>query len=238
MKICSVEGCDGESKQRGFCIKHYTRFRKHGSPFFVQRIRSDSGICSVDGCTKKHLSKGFCKNHARAFQKYGDPLGKHVQNTFVSELILNNIDYNGDDCLLWPYARNSAGYGVARIDGKNEYVHVIICTIKHGPKPSCKHVVRHLCGRGHDGCYSPNCVVWSTESENQIDRVTHGTSNRGEAQGRSKLTRGDVFCIIEDDRKYIEIAEQYNITENYVYILKSGRSWNWLTNVKEQPNDG
>lgn len=29
---CSIEGCESESKGRGWCGKHYQRWKKHGSP--------------------------------------------------------------------------------------------------------------------------------------------------------------------------------------------------------------
>lgn len=32
MKVCKVAGCGGEVEARGYCQKHYIRFRKYGSP--------------------------------------------------------------------------------------------------------------------------------------------------------------------------------------------------------------
>lgn len=41
MKTCSVEGCersaDVRGTARGWCYKHYTRWRKHGDPLAVGR---------------------------------------------------------------------------------------------------------------------------------------------------------------------------------------------------------
>jgi hypothetical protein len=33
--VCSIEGCDAKARARGWCVKHYTRNRKHGSPDVV-----------------------------------------------------------------------------------------------------------------------------------------------------------------------------------------------------------
>lgn len=32
MKVCSVDGCDGEAKKRGWCLNHYKRWWRHGDP--------------------------------------------------------------------------------------------------------------------------------------------------------------------------------------------------------------
>lgn len=34
---CSIEGCEGPSKIRGWCNVHYERWRRHGDPLFMKR---------------------------------------------------------------------------------------------------------------------------------------------------------------------------------------------------------
>lgn len=31
-KVCAVQDCDGSAARRGWCVKHYTRFLRHGHP--------------------------------------------------------------------------------------------------------------------------------------------------------------------------------------------------------------
>jgi len=38
---CSIDGCVGPSRTRGWCGRHYWRWRKHGDPLKVQRIHGD-----------------------------------------------------------------------------------------------------------------------------------------------------------------------------------------------------
>lgn len=37
-KTCSIEGCDGPAKSRGWCVKHYTRWVRLGDPLKVRRL--------------------------------------------------------------------------------------------------------------------------------------------------------------------------------------------------------
>ena len=74
MKICSIEGCDKKVASKGYCIKHYTRFRRYGDPLIVKRNREHDPICKVKGCNSKHESLGYCHKHYIRFKKYGDPL--------------------------------------------------------------------------------------------------------------------------------------------------------------------
>jgi hypothetical protein len=35
MTVCSIDGCSGLLKGKGYCLKHYTRMRRYGSPDIV-----------------------------------------------------------------------------------------------------------------------------------------------------------------------------------------------------------
>jgi hypothetical protein len=61
---CGVDGCEGVSRSRGWCMKHYMRWYKYGDPLFVS-AREPQGVCKVDGCEGISRSCGLCKPHYR-----------------------------------------------------------------------------------------------------------------------------------------------------------------------------
>lgn len=65
IRACSVDGCDGIHKSKGFCNKHYQLFRKHGIPRGPRASRGESLSwlrghidCPSDEC----LIWPFCRN--------------------------------------------------------------------------------------------------------------------------------------------------------------------------------
>jgi hypothetical protein len=60
-KPCSVAGCGRKSVGKGFCNKHYERWKKHGDPLFERPPVPTH--CSVDGCEAAHKARGFCRSH-------------------------------------------------------------------------------------------------------------------------------------------------------------------------------
>lgn len=89
---------------------------------------------------------------------------------------------------------------------------------------------------GHEGCHNDGNPAnnrltnlrWDTPSANQRDRVRHGTSNRGEQCGTSKLTEKQVLAIREDGRLQREIAEEYGVQQSVISRIKSGVRWGHL----------
>ncbi len=41
MKICKIKECDNKLLAKGYCNKHYKRFREHGDPFHVEIERHE-----------------------------------------------------------------------------------------------------------------------------------------------------------------------------------------------------
>lgn len=73
-KICQIEGCENSNEARGWCKKHYMRWRKTGDPESSHEPRvSNAGPCKVEGCETKAITRGWCNAHYGRWQRYGDP---------------------------------------------------------------------------------------------------------------------------------------------------------------------
>lgn len=74
MATCSIDGCDGTVRARGWCQAHYMRWWTTGSAEGAPVVRRARGrTCSLEGCDRKHCGRGFCESHLRRFLQSGDP---------------------------------------------------------------------------------------------------------------------------------------------------------------------
>lgn len=135
-----------------------------------------------------------------------------------------------DDCLLWPFGRSSNGYGLAKLPGqRTRTVHRIALERRVGPPTASSPHAAHSCRNRH--CLNYRHLRWASVSENQQDRAAHGTSNRGERQWQSKLTRDDVREIrrlLSKGESLSRIGRRFGVSPVTVHGIKSGRSWGWL----------
>lgn len=194
---------------------------------------ANSRICSVNGCGKKHYSKGLCEMHYRRSRKYGDPLkGASITRLgeakdFFQSVVLN---YEGTDCLIWPYGLSGNGYGQIKKDGRMQIVNRLVCEEANGPPPTPAHEAAHSCGKGKFGCVTKRHLSWKTHADNMSDTILHGTSNRGASNGRSKLTETHAREILSLKGKetHVMTAKRFGVAPNTVSEIRSGRSWSWL----------
>ena len=189
--------------------------------------------CRVDGCDQPSHGWGFCRPHYYRAKRHGDPLitkygkGGQLQSFIVSIL----AGPPTESCIEWPFARQKCGYGTLSVDGQTRIASRYICEAAHGAPPTPKHEARHLCGRGHHGCVNPGHLVWGTQAENYSDRILHGTSNRGEQNGRSKLTEEQVRQIIsrkDAGERPSKLATEFGVSGTTVHHIISRRVWAWV----------
>lgn len=198
-------------------------------------MAADFKPCSIDGCNGnaavKGTSRGWCSAHYRRWQRYGDPLlggtPKGATLKFISDIIL---PYDGDECIIWPFSRTAEGYAELRKDGVRHIASRYICDIAHGPAPTPKHQAAHSCGKGHKGCVTKRHLRWATVSDNQMDRVEHGTSNRGQRHPHDKLTEDDVRAIrsLHNIVEQAELAGRFNVSRSTIQDIQYRNSWQWL----------
>lgn len=193
-------------------------------------------ICSVDGCGRPHEARGLCNAHYLRLRKHGSPFGgsapRNIVDKYYQEVVLR---YDGDDCLIWPHARDKKGYATFSAKKKQgrerptQSVARRVCEDIFGtPFPEAQ--AAHSCGKGHLGCVAKTHLRWATPTSNQRERVLHGTSNRGERHANVKLTETEVRKIrsLQGIHTHKAIGEKFGVTESAVYSILSRKTWAWL----------
>lgn len=114
------------------------------------------------------------------------------------------------------------------IAGRNRQVHRLVLFAFRGDAES-NNVCRHLDGNPFNNCIEN--LAWGTYSENQMDRVRHGTSNRGSRQGQSKLTEAQVVEIrrlAAMGEPMSHIAGKFGLSKSNVHQIVARMTWSWL----------
>lgn len=190
--------------------------------------------CSIDDCDKLTIARGLCNMHYTRWKNNGDPLiTRKSGNGETARYVTVAALYEEDDCLIWPFGRGGNGYGkITLSDGRRMVASRAVCEVAHGLPPTSKHHAAHSCGHGHLGCVSPKHLRWATPKENSADREIHGTSNKGERHGISKLKSSDIPLIKK--RLYIgepqtKIARDFGVSQAAISRIKRGATWGWLS---------
>jgi hypothetical protein len=128
------------------------------------------------------------------------------------------------------------GYMHVRLcrNGKKYYpaVHVVVLRTFRGPPPPGKQ------GRHRNGDKRKNNLgnlCWGTPTENNRDRIKHGTIPRGETHKASKLTVSSVRLILTETTKGVRpatLGRQLGVTKECVYAVLKGKTWAHLTGIK------
>ena len=185
--------------------------------------------CTIDGCSKAVRTRGWCAAHYKRWQRHGDALGGRTPDSeplaFLENVVLS---FDGNECLIWPYAKNLEGYGRIKRDGKTCLVTRIVCEHEHGPPPTPKHHAAHLCGKGNLGCVNRKHLAWKTPKENNADKLLHGTAQRGGRNGFAKLTESQVLLIRSSAKLQRELAEEYGLSPGAISNIKLRKRWSWL----------
>lgn len=188
--------------------------------------------CKIDGCEKKLFSRGWCQMHYIRWRKHGNPnrVDREMTPKGAPSAFLNDaLKSNTDDCIEWPFYKNSGGYGIIRQGEKTIVAHRVCLTLAYGEPPTPEHQASHAPVICHNrACINPRHLSWKTRTENNHDTFLDGTHNRGERSGRSKLTVKEVRAIRTDTRPHRKIATDYEVGATTIHSIKSGKNWAWL----------
>ena len=194
-------------------------------------------VCKIAGCGGRVIARGWCRRHYKRWKRHGDPLAGRTPEGDCLRFLEENKDYAGTECLLWPYGKDGHGYGRVWQGGRHRQAHAVMLELVSGPPPTPEHEAAHACGQGHKGCVSPQHLRWATPSENQGDRLLHGTHNRGERNSRAKLTAEqvlEILALLKQGVTQKEIGGLYGVARYTVSDIKRGRCWAWLNEESTQ----
>ena len=193
--------------------------------------------CSVSDCKNNaHRDgdgrKGFCSMHYQRVKKHGDPTVIKVISSPAKDWLIAHVSYKDDNCLQWPFCIGNDGYGRVHYFGNGALTTAsrLMCVLAHGEPPSKKHESAHSCGKGSQGCVNPLHLYWATPTTNQRERLAHGTHNRGERQGLSKLTDENVRTIrlLVKSQSQTSVAAMFDIDQSHVSNIVTRKVWAWL----------
>lgn len=184
--------------------------------------------CSVQGCDRPHRKGGFCNIHYMRFCRDGHP------GPLIGEpkrwLLEVALQYKGSECLIWPFGQSSSGYGSTGAGTP----HRAVCMLANGQPPSSAHQAAHSCGTKL--CVNPAHLRWATRAENEADKISHGTANRGERNGHRKLSVPDVWQIRRLAGRLLqrEIGDLFGINRSAVSSIISRKAWSWLPDEPDE----
>lgn len=127
----------------------------------------------------------------------------------------------------------SAGYptftsGHRSKGGKTLWVHRVVLGAFAGPCPD-----------GMQGCHNDgdrqnnrlSNLRYGTPTENQGDRVEHGTHGRGERSATAKLCEAQVLDIHRraPTETHSALAAEFGVARTTITAINQGATWGWLT---------
>lgn len=124
------------------------------------------------------------------------------------------LQYDGNECLRWPFALHRNGYPKLKRGGKTILLHRDICEIVHGAPPTDEHEAAHECG--DNACVCKAHIFWKTRAENEADKIRHKT--------RCRIPLSTYQRVLEMSGRFrqIDIAEKLCISQAHVSRIIRG----------------
>lgn len=183
---CSVEGCDRPCYGRGWCRRHWMRWRRYGDPIAGGSFREPGAVCSVDGCGKPVSARYLCRLHYGRLLKHDDPLAVKMIIGADQARFWSKVDKNGPlpsnrpelgPCWLWT-KHLVEGYGQfdtgptsdRRVFTAHRWSYLQLV----GPIPDGLQL-DHLCR--NTACVNPKHLEPVTIRENLLRGETHAAAN-------------------------------------------------------------
>lgn len=148
------------------------------------------------------------------------PVEERIREKFVVDPVTG--------CWVWKGAKLN-GYGRIWADGKNVLAHRLCYELHTGSKVPEGLCVCHHCDNSL--CVNPDHLFLGTHQNNMDDRNRKGRQARqkGENNGRAKLSEELALQILSDPRNQGLIAREYGVSRQLVSRIKRQERWSHLS---------
>lgn len=176
--LCSVDACETKVVARGYCAKHWRRWRKYGDPAVVMQKKN---TCSVSECGRFVKGHDLCNLHYQRFLKYGSPLiQKNPARPTAIERFMSKVNKT-ESCWLWTASLRAKddpkqAYGSFNNGKKIDKAHRFSYQQFVGPIPDGM-MVLHRCDVPM--CVNPGHLFLGTNTDNMRDMRDKGRHRYG-----------------------------------------------------------
>lgn len=187
---CSMDGCEDDASARGWCPRHYQRWRKHGDVHYEPAIPGQP--CSVSGCFSVVKGRGLCETHYMRLWRRGTTALTRLDADarFMAKIQVV------EDCWTWTGERDTDGYGYFWADRKRHRAHRWAYQRWIGPIPGDL-TIDHVCRVR--SCVNPAHLEAVTVAEN-VRRwsrtVTHCPQGHLYDEDNTRTYNGKRQCIL------------------------------------------
>lgn len=220
---CVVADCDSPHEAKGYCRKHYRRWKAYGDPNgkYVRQVIVKSE-CKVLDCAAKEHSGGYCYRHYMNNYRNGHPYSiGELHEIFICGVVA--VPTN--NCVIWPFGKKDNGYGITNYIEQAITAHRAALILYTGENPKDKLAAHGPC---HNRlCINPHSehgMGWSDKRSNALDQYRDGTMNRS-------LTNEQ---ISEVRKRYLQgeklqsIGDRYGVTATTVCYVAKGKTYQHL----------
>ena len=188
--------------------------------------------CSVEGCAGGGFCRGYCSNHYNRWKTHGDPNITRLPRVSFSrpeELkasLRSRVSITKRGCWEWQLCRDEKGYGTVSVDGKPYGAHRVSATVHSGFDINSPFLICHSCD--YPPCINPDHLFPGTGADNSADMVAKKRSAKGEQNGSSKLSEGDVRDIrrrLAAGETQTAIAEVFGVHQTLIGFIARGVRW-------------
>jgi len=189
---------------------------------------ADEKLCAVGGCCKPIINRrGYCSAHYRRLLRHGDPTKGNADHGAGDRWLKEHTAFSGDECLIWPFSKSTAGYAYVRVKPKRnpQSAARVMCEWVKGPPPAQWYQAAHSCGNGSGGCVNPKHLNWKTPADNHADKRGHGTLMAGGSHYNAKLSDEDVAYIRSMKGAVVQrqLAEQFGVSHALISSIINDR---------------